>query len=410
MNVLELFQGVYTLFQVEPVIAITRIILILAGAAFIYLAYKGIFEPLVMIPMGLAMIGVNAGTMYMDASTIGNLYLDPLISDNNTLMTVMQIKFLQPIYNLTFSNGLIPCMIFMGIGALTEINFMMAKPLPSMLLAVCAEFGTVFTFPLAMAWGMSPGDAAAISVVGGADGPMVLFTSLILSPKLLVPIAVIAYMYLALVYIAYPYIVKFLIPKKIQGTPMDLSTIPNISRTEKIAFVIVATSVLCLLFPVASPLFASFFVGVLIKEADVKGHLEFLSGALLYGATFFLGFVLGALLTADTILSGEVWKLLVLGCVSLLLSGLGGLAGGMIAYKLSKGKFNPLVGMAGVSCVPSTAKVMQKVAYKANKKAMILPFAMGTNVAGVITTAIVTGLFISAITQYPAVITWLTGG
>lgn len=410
MNILELFQGIYTLFQVEPVIAITRILLILAGAAFVYLGYKGIFEALVMIPMGIAMIGVNAGTMYMDATTIGNLYVDPLISDNNTLMNILQIKFLQPIYNFTFSNGLIPCMIFMGIGAITEINFMMAKPSLSLILAVCAEFGTVFTFPLAMAWGLSPGDAAAISVVGGADGPMVLFTSLVLAPKLLVPIAVIAYMYLALVYIAYPYIVKWLIPKKIQGTPMDLSTIPNISRTEKILFVIVATAVLCLLFPVASPLFASFFVGVVIKEADVKGHLEFLSGALLYGATFFLGFVLGALLTAETILSGEVWKLLVLGCISLLLSGLGGLGGGMIAYKLSKGKINPLIGLAGVSCVPSTAKVAQKLAFKANKKAMILPFAMGTNVAGVITTAIVAGLFISAITKYPAVINWITGG
>jgi carboxybiotin decarboxylase len=410
MNVLQLFQGIYTLFQVEPAIAITRIVLILLGAAFIYLGSKGIFEALVMIPMGLAMIAVNAGTMYLDATRIGTLFVDPLVSDNNALMNIMQINFLQPIYNFTFSNGLIPCMIFMGIGAITEINFMMAKPFHSLSLAVAAELGTVFTFPLAIAWGMSPADAASISIVGGADGPMVLFTSLVLSPKLFVPIAVIAYIYLALVYIAYPYIIKLLIPKKIQGTQMDISSIPQISRTEKIAFVIVATAVLCILFPVAAPLFSSFFIGVIIKEADVKGHLEFLSGALLYGSTFFLGFVLGALLTAETILSGEVWKLLVLGCVSLLLSGLGGLGGGMIAYKLSKGKINPLIGMAGVSCVPSTAKVVQKCAYKANKRAMILPFAMGTNVAGVITTAIVAGLFITSILQMPAVTKWIIGG
>ena len=410
MNVLELFQGIYTLFQVEPAIAITRIVLILLGAAFIYLGYKGIFEALVMVPMGLAMIAVNAGTMYLDATTVGNLFVDPLVTDNNALMTIMQINFLQPIYNFTFSNGLIPCMIFMGIGAITEINFMMAKPFPSLLLAVAAEFGTIFTFPIAMAWGFSPGEAASISIVGGADGPMVLFTSLKLAPHLFVPIAVIAYIYLALVYIAYPYIIKILIPKKIQGTPMDISSIPQISRNEKIAFVVVATAVLCILFPVAAPLFASFFVGVVIKEADIKGHAEFLSGALLYGSTFFLGFVLGALLTAETILSGEVWKLLVLGCVSLLLSGLGGLAGGMIAYKLSKGKINPLIGMAGVSCVPSTAKVAHKVAMKANKKVMLIPFAMGPNVAGVITTAIIAGLFITSILKYPAVVNWLTGG
>ena len=112
---------------------------------------------------------------------------------------------------------------------------------------------------------------------------------------------------------------------------MDVSSIPQIHKTEKIAFTIVATAVLCLLFPVAAPLFASFFVGVVIKEANISGHLDFLANPLLYGSTFFLGFVLGALLTADTILSGSVGKLLVLGCISLLLSGLGGLAGGMIA-------------------------------------------------------------------------------
>ncbi len=410
MDVLQLFQGIYTLFHVEPAIAITRIALILLGGAFIYLGYKGIFEALIMIPMGIAMIAVNAGTMFLNASTMGNLFVDPLITDNNTLMNFLQINFLQVIFNFTFSNGLIPCLIFMGIGAITEIDFMMAKPMLSIMLAVAAEFGTVFTFPIAMAWGMSPQQAASISIVGGADGPMVLFTSLKLAPELFVPIAVVAYMYLALCYVGYPYIIKWLIPKKIQGTPMDISSIPQVSKTEKIAFVIVATAVLCLLFPVAAPLFASFFIGVVIKEANVKGHLDFLANPLLYGSTFFLSFVLGALLTADTMLSGSVWKLLVLGCLSLLLSGLGGLAGGMIAYKVSKGKINPLIGIAAVSCVPSTAKIAQKCAFKANKKAMILPFAMGPNVAGVITTAIVAGLFITTLGSMPAITKWIIGG
>jgi carboxybiotin decarboxylase len=410
MNILELFQGIYTLFQAEPAIAITRIILIIAGGAFIYLGYKGIFEAMIMIPMGIAIIAVNAGTMFLDADTMGNLFVDPLISDNNTLMNYLQINFLQVIFNFTFSNGLIPCLIFMGIGAMTDINFMMAKPFHSLLLAIAAEFGTVFTFPIAMAWGLSPGEAASISIVGGADGPMVLFTSLKLAPALFVPIAVVAYMYIALCYVGYPYMIKLLISKRIQGTTMDVSSIPQIGKTEKIVFVIIATMVLCILFPVAAPLFASFFVGVVIKEANVSGHLDFLTNSLLYGSTFILGFVLGALLTAETILSGEVWKILILGCVSLLLSGLGGLAGGMIAYKVSKGKINPLIGIAGVSCVPTTAKIAQKCAFKANKKAMILPFAMGPCVAGVITTAIVAGLFITTITKMPGVVAWLTGG
>ncbi|MBN1189958.1 MAG: sodium ion-translocating decarboxylase subunit beta [Dehalococcoidales bacterium] len=403
----EIFQGIYTLFQVEPAIAITRIVLILAGALCVYLGYKGILEGLVMIPMGLAMVAVNAGTMFIQAGQIGNLFVDPLITDNNTLMNFLQIDFLQPVFNFTFSNGLIPCMVFMGIGAITDIDFMMAKPFLSMALAVAAEFGTIFTFPLAIAWDMTPAQAASISIVGGADGPMVLFTSLTLAKELFVPIAVIAYMYLALAYVGFPYIIRFLIPKRIQGTPMDLNSIPKISRTEKLLFTVLATAILCLLFPVAAPLIASFFMGVAIKEGNVPKLQEFLSGPLLYGSTFFLGFVLGALLTADTILNGQVWKLIVLGCVALLLSALGGLAGGMIAYKLSKGKVNPLIGIAAVSCVPTTAKIAQKCAYKANKKAMILPFAMGPGVAGVITTAIIAGIFMTSI---PVISDFLLGG
>ena len=403
----ELFQGFYTLFTAEPAVSITRIALILLGAVFVYFGSKKILEGLIMIPMGIAMIAVNAGTMFIRAGQAGNLFVDPLIADSNTLINLLQINFLQPIFNFTLSNGLIPCLIFMGIGAITDIDFMIARPFTSLTLAVAAEFGTIFTFPIALAWGFNPGQAASIAIVGGADGPMVLFTSLTLARDLLVPIAVIAYVYLALVYAGYPYLIKNLIPKKIQGTTMDLHSIPKVNKTEKLIFVVLATAVLCILFPVAAPLFASFFVGVAIKEGNLLRHFEFLSGPLLYGSTFFLGFVLGALLTAETILDGSVWKLLILGCVALLLSGLGGLAGGMIAYKVSKGKINPLIGIAGVSCVPSTAKVAQSCAFKANKRAMILPFAMGVNVAGVITTAIVAGLYMTSI---PMISQWLAGG
>jgi sodium ion-translocating decarboxylase beta subunit len=412
MNIWEIFQGIYTLFISSPTISIARIVLILLGAAFIYLGYKGILEGLIMIPMGIAMIGVNAGTMVLDVAkmgtAMGSLFVAPLVTgDNqNLFLNLLQIDFLQPIYTFMFSNGLIACLIFMGIGAITDIDFMIANPFPSLLLAVAAEFGTVFTLPIAMAWGLSPTEAASISIVGGADGPMVLFTSLSLAPHLFVPIAIVAYMYLSLTYVGYPYLIKGLIPKKIQGTVMNFSSIPRISKTEKIAFTIVATIILCLLFPVAAPLFASFFVGVAIKESNLPRHLEFLSGPLLYGSTFFLGFVLGALLSADIILDAMVGKLLILGMLSLLLSGLGGLAGGMIAYKLSKGKINPLIGIAGVSCVPTTAKVAQKCATQANKRAMILPFAMGPNVAGVITTAIIAGIFITSI---PMVEQWIIG-
>jgi carboxybiotin decarboxylase len=401
----ELFQGIYTLFISEPQISIARLVLVLLGAAFIYLGYKGILEGMIMIPMGIAMIGVNAGTLVLEGTQTGNLFVDPLATDQSTLIDLLQINFLQPIYTFTFSNGLIACLVFMGIGAITDIDFMIARPVTSLLLAVAAEFGTVFTFPIAMAMGFSPGEAASIAIVGGADGPMVLFTSLSLAKDLFVPIAVVAYMYLSLVYAGYPYLIKLLIPKKMQGQTMNLAEIPKVSRGQKFGFAIIATGVLCLLFPVAAPLFASFFVGVAIKEANLPRHLEFLSGPLLYGSTFFLGFVLGALLSAEVVLNKQVLLLLVLGIIALFLSGVGGLVGGVIAFRLSKGKINPLVGIAGVSCVPTTAKVAQKCAFQANKKAMILPFAMGPNVAGVITTAIIAGIYITSIPLVSQLIT-----
>jgi carboxybiotin decarboxylase len=185
---------------------------------------------------------------------------------------------------------------------------------------------------------------------------------------------------------------------------MDWHSIPQISRGEKFAFSAILTAVLCLLFPVAGPLYFSFFVGVAIKESDLPRHVQFLSEPLLYGSTFFLGAILGTLMSADTILDPKVLTLFILGLLAILLSGVGGIIGGLIAYKVSKGKINPLVGLAGVSCVPTCAKVAQKAAYDANKKAMILPFAMGANVAGVITTSIICGLYVTGI---PLVSQWL---
>lgn len=398
----QIFQGLYTLFTSEPKIVIGRVVLILLGFLVIYLGYKKILEALIMIPMGIGMIGVNAGVLMFDAANYGTIFVDPLVADPIELVNILQINFLQPIYTFTFSNGLIAVLVFMGIGAITDLDYLIAKPLPSMLLAIAAEFGTIFTFPIAIAAGLTPGEAASIAVVGGADGPLVLFTSLQLARHLFVPIAVVAYIYLSLCYAGYPYLIKLLIPKRLRGLPMDLASIPKVSSSEKFTFSIVATAVLSLLFPAAAPLYVAFFVGIAIKESNIRGHLEFLSGPLLYGATFFLGLVLGTLLSADIILDPKVLLLLGLGMLSLLLSGIGGLVGGLIGYKITKGKMNPLLGIAAVSCVPTCAKVAQKVAQEANRRCMILPFAMGPNVAGVITTSIIAGIYITAI----PLITW----
>ncbi len=396
-NLLQFFQGIYSFFISSPETAILRIVLILIGFLILYLCYKKTLDPLILLPMGLMMVVVNAGMLVTGSGKLGTLFIDPLISNTNDLMNILQINFLQPIYTFTFSNGLIACFIFMGIGVLTDLDYLIAKPVPSMLIAFAAEFGTIITLPIAMIWGLNAKEAAAIAMVGGADGPMVLYTSLILAKDLFVPISIIAYVYLSLTYVGYPYLIKLMIPKELRGIRMNIRDIPEVSSTKKLAFSIVAAFVLSLLFPVAAPLFGSFFLGVAVKEMDIPRFKEFLEGPLLFGSTFFLGVVLGALFSVDIISNPVVFKLLILGMISLLFSGIGGLIGGLIYYKISKGKVNPLIGIAGVSCVPTCAKVAQQSAFQANKLAMILPFAMGPNVAGVITTAIICGVYVTAI-------------
>jgi sodium ion-translocating decarboxylase beta subunit len=394
MLVLQLFQGLYTFFLNEPAIAGGRVLLIALGFLFVYLSYKKILEPLIMLPLGIGMLAVNGGLMVFEAGQMGNLFINPLAGNVEEIMYYLQIDFLQPIYTFTFSNGLIACLVFMGIGAITDIDILLAKPYMSLFLAVCAELGTIITLPIAMAMGLLPNEAAAIALVGGADGPMVLYGSIMLARDMFVPITVVAYVYLGVCYAGYPLLVK-IIPRRLRAVEMDWQTIPRVSPGAKFAFAVITCAFLCTLFPVAAPLFASFFVGLAVKEAGVLRFIEFLSGPLLYGATFFLGFTLGALLGVDIILNPKVLILLVLGIIALTLSGLGGIVGGLIYSKISKEPFNPLVGIAAVSCVPTTAKVAQKCAAAVNKKAMILPFAMGPCVAGVITTAILTGIYIT---------------
>ncbi len=407
MFFLEFFQGIYTFFITEPSIALGRLLLVALGLVFIWLAYKKVLEALIMLPLGIGMIAVNGGLMVLEASQVGGLimtdagpvgtlFVNPLAGNLEELMYFLQVDFLQPVYTFMFSNGLIACLVFMGIGAITDIDILLARPGMSLFLAIFAELGTILTLPIAMHMGLLPNEAASIALVGGADGPMVLYGSLMMAKDLFVPITVVAYVYLGVCYAGFPFLVR-IIPRRMRETEMDWKTIPKVPAGAKFAFCIVTFTLLCFLFPVAAPLFASFFLGLAIKEAGITRFVEFLSGPLLYGSTLFLGFTLGALLGVDIILNSKVLLLLALGVIALVLSGLGGIAGGLIFRKISKQPFNPLLGIAAVSCVPTTAKVAQKCAMQVNRKAMILPFAMGPCVAGVITTAIITGIYISGL-------------
>ena len=392
---LDLFQGLATLAQSDPHIMIGRICLILLGLLLMYLGYRGVLEALLMIPMGLGMATVNAGVLDFGGGKRGTLFLDPLATTNDQVVTQLQIGWLQPIYSLTFSNGLIACMVFLGIGTLLDVGFLMARPFRSMFLAICAELGTLVAFPLGVLMGLPLNQAAATATIGGADGPMVLFASLVLAPEIFVPITVVGYLYLGLTYGGYPYLVKALVPERLRAIEMPPEPAPAISAGHKIVFAVVSCVVLSLLFPVAAPLFLSLFAGVVVREAGLKHFAELFSTQMLYGATFFLGLVLGVLCEASTILDPKVLILLVLGILALTFSAIGGIAGGYVLYFLSGGKYNPVIGIAAVSCVPTTAKVAQKLVTECNPRSIIMAHALGANISGVITSAIFAAVLVT---------------
>lgn len=405
----EIFTGFSVLAHSPWQTTCVRILLVFLGFLMIYLGRKGILEALLMIPMGLGMAVINVSGMFFDPvailegktpdpQKIGTLFLDSTVSDNMQLMSLMQVDWLQPIYTLAFSNGLIACLIFVGIGSLLDIGFVMARPYVSMFLALFAELGTFLTLPIAAIFYPDLGKAASIALVGGADGPMVLFGSLKMAPDLFVPITIVAYLYLGLCYGGYPYLVKLLIPKKLIGLKMPPEKPRKpITSGQKIVFAAVASAVLSFLFPVASPLIFSLFLGITIRESGLEKFLYIVSEIVLYGSTLMLGLLLGVLCEAETIMKPEVLPLLLLGILSLLLSGIGGIIGGYAMYFLSGRKFNPVIGLAGVSCVPSCAKVAQKCVAKVNPGSIIMPYALGANICGVITTAIIAAVYMSLI-------------
>lgn len=396
---MQIFPGIITLFD-DPLIGAVRVALILLGFVLAFYGFKGKLEPLIMVPMGLGMIAVNAGVLFLGDGSTGTLIIDPLVSETDDLMQAIQVNFLQPIYNFTFSNNLIACLVFMGIGARSELSFLLARPWTCIIIAIFAEMGTFATLSLGVnLFGLDPAQAASVATIGGADGPMVLFGTLMMSPDMFVSVSIIAYLYLSLTYAGYPYIIKALVPKKYRGLDVEFD-MPQASSKSKFIFVVVVCLILCLLLPVAAPLMLSFFLGMAVKEAKILPYQELFEGVITSVSSMFLGLVLGTLCEASTILDPVVGIVLILGILALAISAVGGLAGGWIVYLFDKrrGKtFNPVVGIAGVSCVPTTTKLAQHAAEEENPFAIIIPIAMGCNIGGVIVSAIATGVFVATI-------------
>ena len=352
-------------------------------------------EALLMIPMGLGMAAVNAGVLFFEGGRMGTLFLDPLQSETDALMNVLQINWLQPIYTFMFSNGLIACLVFLGIGTLLDVGFVMQRPFQSMFLAICAEFGTLITFPLGVWLGLPANQAAATATIGGADGPMVLFASLILAPEIFVAD------HRRWLSLPGPDLRRLSVPDQADGTAVDPRH-DDADREdaadllqEKMVFAVITCIALCLLFPVAAPLFLSLFLGVVVRESGLTHFYDLFSNTVLYGATFFLGLLLGVLCEANTILNPTVLILLILGIAALTFSAIGGLLGGYVLYFAIGRKYNPVIGIAAVSCVPTTAKVAQKAVSAVNTEEIILPHALGANICGVITTAVFAAVLVT---------------
>lgn len=413
LHLLDLFQGIATLAAAEPSILVMRLALIGLGVVLIYLGKKGVLEALLMIPMGLGMATINAAVLFVPEggwlrAGPNQIFVDALaVADNaaqaTALMNILQINWLQPIYTFTFSNGLIACLVFLGIGVLLDVGYVMARPFQSMILALFGELGTIAIYPIAIALGLTPGQAASVAIIGGADGPMVLFTSLSLARELFVPITVVAYLYLGLTYGGYPYLIRLLIPARLRALPMPPEKPRKpITAGQKIAFSVAMCILLSLLFPVAAPLVFCLFLGVIIRESQLLPFIDLLSGVFLYGGTFFLGLLLGVLCEARLILDPQVLILLVLGMLALLISGIGGIIGGYVLYFASGRKFNPVIGIAAVSCVPTCAKVAQKEVTKVAPGVIVMPHALGVSISGVITTAILAAIYVTVIqAMYP---------
>ena len=354
--------------------------LIMIGVAclFLYLAIRRGFEPLLLVPIAFGMLLVN---IYPD------IMISPEDASNGTG------GLLYYFYKLD-EWSVFPSLIFLGVGAMTDFGPLIANP-KSFLLGAAAQFGIFAAYLGAMVMGFSDKAAAAISIIGGADGP----TSIFLAGKLqqtaiLGPIAVAAYSYMSLVPIIQPPIMKLLTTKEERAIKME--QLRPVSRLERILFPIIITVVVCLILPTTAPLVGMLMLGNLFRECGVVRQLTETAGnALMYIVVILLGTSVGATTNAEAFLKLDTLKIVFLGLIAFAFGTAAGVLFGKLLCWATKGKVNPLIGSAGVSAVPMAARVSQKVGAEADPTNFLLMHAMGPNVAGVIGTAVVAGTFMA---------------
>ena len=353
-------------------------IMIAVACFFLYLAIKHGFEPLLLVPIAFGMLLVN---IYPD------IMLHAEDSANGTgglLYYFFQLD----------EWSILPSLIFMGVGAMTDFGPLIANP-ASFLLGAAAQFGIFAAYLGAMALGFSDKAAAAISIIGGADGPTSIFLAGKLQQTALMgPIAVAAYSYMSLVPIIQPPIMKLLTTEK--ERKIKMGQLRPVTQLEKILFPIIVTIVVCMILPTTAPLVGMLVLGNLFRECGVVKQLtETASNALMYIVVILLGTSVGASTSAEAFLNVDTLKIVVLGLVAFACGTFGGVMLGKLMCKLTGGKINPLIGSAGVSAVPMAARVSQKVGAEADPTNFLLMHAMGPNVAGVIGTAVAAGAFMA---------------
>ena len=376
-----------------------NIVMIIIAFVLLYLGIVKKFEPLLLcgIAFGCLLtnlsyfIGMGENALYHPE--LWDAFLDEASPYYHSYGHIMSNAGLLDFFYIGVKAGIYPSLIFMGVGAMTDFGPMLANP-KSLLLGAAAQLGVFLAFFGAVLLGFTGPEAASIGIIGGADGPTAIYLTTKLAPQLLGPIAIAAYSYMALIPLIQPPIMKLCTTEKMRKVKMVQSR--KVSRTEKIMLPIVVSTFVILLLPSTAPLVGCLMFGNLLRECGVTDRLSYTAqNALMNIVSIFLSTSVGATMVAQNFLNINTIKIIFLGLCAFAISTVGGLIGGVVMYKTSGGKINPLIGSAGVSAVPMAARVSQDVGRRYNKTNYLLMHAMGPNVAGVIGSAIAAGFLLS---------------
>mgnify|MGYP000277708086 CR=1 FL=1 len=376
-----------------------NLIMIIIAFVLLYLGIVKKFEPLLLcgIAFGCLLtnlsyfVGQGANALYHPE--LWEAFLDEASPYYHSYGHIMSNAGLLDFFYIGVKAGIYPSLIFLGVGAMTDFGPLLANP-KSLLLGAAAQLGVFLAFFVAILLGFTGPEAAAIGIIGGADGPTATYLCTKLAPHLLGPIAIAAYSYMALIPLIQPPLMKLCTTDKMRKVKMEQAR--EVSKTEKIIFPIVVATFVILLLPSTAPLVGCLMLGNLFRECGVTDRLsDTAQNALMNIITIFLATSVGATMVAQNFLSIKTLAIILLGLAAFTLSTIGGLLGGVVMYKTSGGRINPLIGSAGVSAVPMAARVSQDEGRKYNKTNFLLMHAMGPNVAGVIGSAIAAGFLLS---------------